>query len=50
MGKMNGTALTVVIAQIENTPAKADPCKPEDLEKRSCNAMKCKSEILSWLC
>jgi hypothetical protein len=29
MGKMNGTTHTVVIAQIENTPAKADPVSPK---------------------
>lgn len=34
MGKMNGMTLTVVIDLIEKAPAKADPNKPKDVEKR----------------
>lgn len=34
MGKINGMTLTVVIAQIEKAPAKADPSKPKEVEKR----------------
>lgn len=34
MGKMNGMTLTVVIDLIEKAPAKADPNKSKDVEKR----------------